>query len=270
MRAPIFIDSDNAMGSRSGDVDDALAIAALIRSDQPVVALASVFGNTSEARAHDNNVSLSRLCGFGGPLLRGATSAEQETTEAVAFLTAASRPLRIAALGPLTNVAGAIESARERLPIEEIVMVGSNSNSFGRWPPLWPYEFNLTKDRRATRICFETTIPMTVFPLNVASRFRFSRSLIAHLKSPLGDSLRQGADRWFRHLLWTRAMREFPIYDLLAALYMIDPAGVELEERRVSVTAAGFVDYRGDGRSIRVATGFDADLLWDRFVRLVS
>jgi inosine-uridine nucleoside N-ribohydrolase len=45
---PIFIDSDNALGSPCGDVDDAFAIAALLRSGVPVAALASASGNTSE------------------------------------------------------------------------------------------------------------------------------------------------------------------------------------------------------------------------------
>ncbi|HXI11894.1 MAG TPA: nucleoside hydrolase [Thermoanaerobaculia bacterium] len=268
MSSPVFIDSDNAMGSRSGDVDDAFAIAALLRSGQSIVALSSVFGNTAEALAHANNSSLARLLRFDGLLLRGAAAVSSLPTDASQFLAAAVVPLRIAALGPLTNIAAAITAGASRC-IEELVVIGSNSISRGRWPPVWPYEFNLTKDRHATKICFDSTIPMTVFPLNVASGFRFDRAHLHQMEGPLGDVLRQGTERWLRHLFWTRAMREFPIYDLLAALYMTDPEGVDFEERNVSISPSGFIDYRGGDRMIRVATRFSKELLWRRFLRLL-
>src|ERR1700712_2555052 len=67
----LLIDTDNAAGSPSGDVDDAFAIAALLRSGLPVAAVASVGGNTGEAAADRNNRALGEICGYPGPYLRG-------------------------------------------------------------------------------------------------------------------------------------------------------------------------------------------------------
>ncbi len=51
---PFWIDTDNALGSPHGDVDDAFALAALLTAGAPVAALSSVAGNTSEPRAFAN------------------------------------------------------------------------------------------------------------------------------------------------------------------------------------------------------------------------
>ncbi len=70
----ILVDTDNALGSPRGDVDDALAVAPLLAGGLPVAAVASVGGNTSEARADENNRRLGALCGYAGPYLRGAAA----------------------------------------------------------------------------------------------------------------------------------------------------------------------------------------------------
>ncbi len=63
------------MGSPSGDVDDAFAIAALVRSGIAIAAIASVAGNTPEPRAFENNRRLAEVLGWRGPLLRGGAEA---------------------------------------------------------------------------------------------------------------------------------------------------------------------------------------------------
>ncbi|HWN45144.1 MAG TPA: nucleoside hydrolase, partial [Thermoanaerobaculia bacterium] len=146
--AMLLIDSDNAMGSASGDVDDGLAVAALLKSGLPIAALTSVGGNTTQAQADRNNRTLGALCGYPGPYRLGA----------------GSEPLRFVALGPLTNVAAWLDQA------SEIILVGSNVSSPGRFPPWWPHEFNLTHDRPAARAVFSSTVPLTVVPLDVARK----------------------------------------------------------------------------------------------------
>jgi hypothetical protein len=96
-----LIDTDNAAGSPSGDVDDAFAIAALLRSGLPVAALTSVGGNTGEAQVDRNNRVLGELCSYSGPYLRGveAEDVPERIDRAAGLLTA--EPLRYVALGPL-------------------------------------------------------------------------------------------------------------------------------------------------------------------------
>jgi len=67
MAESLFIDSDNAMGSPSGDVDDGLALAALIRSGATIAAIAAVAGNTSAPLAYDNNRALCQLLDCDAP-----------------------------------------------------------------------------------------------------------------------------------------------------------------------------------------------------------
>jgi inosine-uridine nucleoside N-ribohydrolase len=79
----ILVDTDNALGSPRGDVDDALAVAPLLASGLPVAAVASVGGNTSEARADANNRRLGALCGYAYDLVAAACLFAPETVERV-------------------------------------------------------------------------------------------------------------------------------------------------------------------------------------------
>ncbi len=257
--APLFIDSDNAHGSRFGDVDDAFAIAALLRSGLRVVAIAATAGNTSEPRAHENNRALAGQTGYAGPLLRGS--------EAAGFLAAAG-PLRIAALGPLTNVAAALRAgATQHL---EVMVVGGNRASRGRWPPLWPHEFNLTKDRAAAVAVFESALPLTLFPLDVVRGLYATADDVRALGGDLGRYLALGARRWLARLRLLKATGRFPIWDLAAAIYAIDPHGFGFEERVGRMRPNTSIDWGQGSRRVQVCTALDRDLLWERFSRLIE
>jgi hypothetical protein len=139
----LLIDTDNAAGSPRGDVDDAFAIAALLRSGLPVAAFSSVAGNTSEALADRNNRTLGELCGYTGPHLRGVHAGDVPDRIDRAADLRAGGPLRFLALGPLTNLAAVLG----KIEIAEAILVGGNLTSRGRFPPWWPHELNLTQDR---------------------------------------------------------------------------------------------------------------------------
>lgn len=250
----LLIDTDNALGSPKGDVDDGLAIAALLKSGLPVAGVASVAGNTSEERADRNNRELGALCGYAGPYFRGAAAWPPG-------------PLRVLALGPLSNVAAAL--ARQQ-PVSEVVLVGGNSTSPGRFPPWWPHEFNLTKDRPATRAVFASDLPLTVVPLDVARRLGVGKPDLAQLRGPLGGLLRDQSRRWLRRSRLLRWSSTFPAFDLVAALYAIDPAGIEVEETRVRVHPNVWIEFGAGERRVKVVRGFDRDELWRRFVALVN
>ena len=258
VKAPVFIDSDNALGSPFGDVDDAFAIAALLRSGAPVAALASVGGNTSERRAYANNRTLAERAGYRGLLLRGS--------EVASFLTAAP-PLRIAALGPLTNIAAAIRAGA--LHHREIIIVGGNRSSRGRWPPLWPHEFNLTHDLAAARDVFNSAIPLTIFPLDVARRLIVPASDLRGLDGTLARYLARGARRWLIRLQVLKATGRFPIYDLAAALYAIDAEGFTFEETVATMRPNTSIAWNAGTRRVKVCTALDRDMLWQRFTRLI-
>jgi inosine-uridine nucleoside N-ribohydrolase len=248
----LFVDSDNALGSRFGDVDDAFAIAALLLAGAPVAAISAVAGNTSERRAFENNGALARLSGYGGPLLRG-----REVPE---FL-AAAPGIRVLALGPLTNVATALLAGARP---SEVVIVGGNATSRRRRP----HEFNLTKDRKATIDTFRSGVPLTVFPLDVARRLTATAADLAALPGPVGAYLARGSRRWFLRLRLLKATGVFPIYDLAAAMYALDAGVFTMEAAAADVRADGRLRFDRGTRRITVCRAFDGDRLWSTFVPL--
>jgi inosine-uridine nucleoside N-ribohydrolase len=262
---PILIDTDNAAGSPMGDVDDAFALAALLRSGLPVAAVASVGGNTSEARADANNRVLGELCGYGGPYLRGVEAGE--VPDRIDRVVWTGGPFRFLALGPLTNLAAVLD---HRPAISEAVLVGGNLSSRGRFPPWWPHEFNLTKDPEATRAVFASDLPLTVVPLDVARRLRIGPRELAALPGDLGEILRHHAARWVRRSLLIRGSFRFPVFDLAAAAYAIDPSLVTVEETRARLHPNLWLEFGQGGRAVRVVRTLDAEAIWRLFADLVS
>jgi inosine-uridine nucleoside N-ribohydrolase len=262
----LLIDTDNAAGSPSGDVDDAFAVAALLRSGLPVAAIASVAGNTSEAQADRNNRVLGDLCGYRGRHLRGVQAGDVPDRIDRAGDLWRDGPLRFLALGPLTNLAALLPV---RPAISEVILVSGNLTSRGRFPPWWPYEFNLTQDPAATRAVFASDLPLTVVPLDVARKLRTGPRELEALPGDLGVFLRRHAARWARRSLRVRGSRLFPVFDLAAAAYAIDPALVAVEETRAQVHRNLWVEF-GRGRPLQVVRALDPEAIWRLFAGIVS
>jgi inosine-uridine nucleoside N-ribohydrolase len=237
-----MVDADNAMGSPSGDVDDGFAIAAMVLGDPRVVALSSVRGNTSEALADANNRRIGRLCHYPGPFLRGSSRAD-ESSEASRFLTEPGPPLRFLAFGPLTNLAAAIiaDPVGTAKRVGEVVIVGSNASSAGRWPPLWPHEFNLTKDLRAARIVFESGLPLTFAPLDLLKRMVVSKADLEELRGRLGGYIRTESSRWFRRVRLLKLSSTFPVWDLVAAMYALGEPSIRTDVIRATMHGNGWI-----------------------------
>lgn len=272
----LLVDTDNALGSSAGDVDDGFAVAALLASGLPVAGLLSVAGNTSEAEAAANNRALGGLAGFRGRYLRGVAGAADDgerIDRAVEIWGGPGEPLRWIALGPLTNLAAVLAAAdRQNLPhrIGEVVLVGGNRASLGRWPPVWPMEFNLTKDRAATAAVFASSLPLTVVPLDQARRLRADRRRLAELSGPLGEHLRRGSRRWLVRNLRVKGRASLALFDLLAAAYVIAPEFVHLEETTARLAARTRVDFGKGGRPVRLVRGFDDGAIWECCRRLIN
>jgi inosine-uridine nucleoside N-ribohydrolase len=258
----LLIDSDNAAGSPRGDVDDAFALAALWRSGLPVAAVSSVAGNTSEERADRNNRVLGGLCGYAGPYLRGVQAGDvPDRIDRVDLWTGG--PVRFLALGPLTNLAALLDR-----PISEAVLVGGNLTSKGRFPPWWPHEFNLTKDREATRAVFASELPLTIVPLDVARRLRAGPREMKRLEGPLGDFLRRHSARWSRRSLLRRGSLRFPVFDLVAGVYAIEPSLFAVEEVRTRLHRNLWTEFGTGDRRVRVIREFDPRTVWDILLKL--
>ncbi len=266
-----MVDADNAMGSPSGDVDDGFAIAAMLLGDPRVVALSSVGGNTTEAQADRNNRQIARLCQNRGPCLRGSSSAN-DPGEASRFLTERGEPLRFLAFGPLTNLAAAIlaDPVRTAERVGEVVIVGSNASSAGRWPPLWPHEFNLTKDLRAARIVFESELSLTIAPLDLLKKMVVSKVDLEQLHGILGDHIRAASRRWFLRARLLKFSSTFPVWDLVAAMYALGEPSIVTEPVRAKMRPNGWIGYGEGQRLVTLIRGFDRDAIWSRFVTIIN
>ncbi len=254
---PLYVDSDNAIAAPRGDVDDAFALAAVLASGVPVAAIGSVAGNTTEPLALAGNRKTADACGYAGSILGRA--------EAAGFLAARTSPLRVLALGPLTNLAAALASAPGCASYwTEVVLVGGNRSSLGRWPPFWPFEFNLTKDRAAARSVFACGAPLAVVPLDVAKRLRVGADELDALGGAVGRFLRSGSQRWLKRARRMKLKRTFPVWDLVAAMYVAEPRLFEVCEASASLRGSGRVAW-GDGRPVRIVSGFDPAAVWGAF-----
>ena len=172
------------------------------------------------------------------------------------------------ALGPLTNIAAALGGAPAPSPARwsEITIVGADSATRGRWPPVWPREFNLVLDEPATRAVFDCAVPITIFPLNVA------RELYAYREDVdmLPEYFRQHTRRWFRYLRYVRMTNRFPIWDLAAAMYAIEPDAYAMRPTTARMRRNTFIEFGRGGREVMVCRSFDRERVWRRFVELAG
>jgi inosine-uridine nucleoside N-ribohydrolase len=253
----LIVEADNALGSAHGDVDDGFALAALLGASERELVVVSTFGNTNEAAADRNNRALAALSGRTVTHLRGCAHAGEDHAEAVDFLCRAGAGAVLLALGPLTTLAAALRR-QLGLALARVVVVGGDLTSRGRWPPLWPHEFNLCKDRAAASAVFASRLPLTIVPLDVGRRLLLPPAFLARLQGDVGAHLRVHADRRLqrnRRWLGLDALRS---YDVLAAATQFAPEALRCEVRRVRLHHRGFLE-QGKGRDADVVVDFDAD-----------
>ena len=257
---PVWIDTDIALGAGRGDVDDAFAIAALLASPQiRIVGLSTVFGNTTSARAETCARALLVVAGRQLEVVAGAERAGQRTHAAEAMAGLASGT-RLLALGPLTNVAAALAIDPGLADRVELSVVGGNPTSLGRWPPLWPFEFNLSKDPAAARAVFAAQQKLRLFPLDACRRLRIGPAGLRRLRSasPLGRYLVRGSLRWLAYAPLRYRSWRFPLWDVVPALDAAGRLDASSKSWRLSLTGRGLL-VSDDAAPVReVIRRFDA------------
>lgn len=182
------------------------------------------------------------------------------------------RQLTLIALGPLTNVAAAIElDPAVMAGIGEIVVMGGSADGRGNMTP--HAEFNFYFDPLAARNVLRAGLPVTLVGLNVTerallSRERFERRLAAMPSTPLRGFLARVASPFFDFCKKTRGVEACAMHDPLAVAVAIDPGLVRTESVVCDVVAEPgltrgmtIVDRtgrHGAATPIRVATEVDA------------
>ena len=171
----------------------------------------------------------------------------------------APRPVILVALGPLTNVAEALQDEPDLLDeVEMIYLMGgavdAGGNVFFGNPAA---EFNIWADPTAAAAVFATDVPITLVPLDATNHLPVTpylyEAVAAHQDaSPVASFVADYLDA-------TPLFGGMYHWDELAAVAAIDDSVVTTEERMLSVTT-GSPDQAGatvddpNGRAVRVAT----------------
>jgi purine nucleosidase len=292
-------------------IDDALALALALRSPElDVRGITVVHGNVPVDRGTRNAFRILDLldrrdvpvaAGAAVPLLRELRTAEivhgadgladlvttevdvaPEAVAGPAFIVraveAASNPLTVITLGPLTNVAIALAFAPQIAEgIERVVSMGGAVRVEGNATPA--AEFNILADPEAAAIVLRSGVEITLVPLDATMKVIFPGEWSERLRGS-DDEVERFAGELGSHV--TKVYRQyygidgFALHDPLAVGVAVDPTLVEGRDLWVTVdTGQGitagktFADFWhipepwGEPNA-RVALDADAD----RFLRL--
>ena len=236
---PLWIDTDVALGARSGDVDDGFALAALFGAARNrsvrILGVSTVFGNTGPRESARCTRAIAAASGVDIEPIAGASRKGEASAAAdgIAGMPAGSELL---CLGPLTNVAQACANDEGLLERTTLRVVGGNLSSRGFLPPLWPYEFNLARDRgAAVRVLARPWRRLVLYPLDVVRRLTAEAGLLSELShaSPAGRLLAEGSRRWLARARRLRFSSSFPLWDVVAALDVLGRLDGTVERRHL-------------------------------------
>jgi inosine-uridine nucleoside N-ribohydrolase len=248
---PILLDTD--IGT---DIDDALALALILRSPElDLLGVTTVSGNT-QARAR---LAAKMLWDAGRPAVLVAAgepgkpqpieqcrwaddflSPALTTQPAVEFLRdqIERRPgeITLVPIGPLTNIGKLLRDYPEvGKRIKRIVMMGG-SVALGYAPNSPPTaEYNIAQDPAAARVVFSSGVPILMVPLDATAMLALDAEarhrVFTHL-TPLTDDLT------LLYHLWDRPT---PIlFDPMAVAMLIDPSLCETKPLAIEVDEKGF------------------------------
>jgi inosine-uridine nucleoside N-ribohydrolase len=231
----LWIDTDAACGHGARtDPDDCLAIALLAReAGDRIAGISTVAGNAPLAVVERTTRTLAALLSAEfGRTLRVHTGAEA--------LTAALEegPLTLVALGPLTNLAAALDARPElRARVTRVIAVmgrrpghvfhpaeGSGRGMLLGHGPIFR-DFNFVMDVPAAMRIVALGIPLTLVPYDAARRIEISAADLDRLAEAGGAAawVATRSREWLGY--WRRDIgrQGFSPFDLLAAAYVLEP-----------------------------------------------
>ena len=282
--------------------DDALALIIALNSiDLDLIGVTTVGGNARLSHTTGNALSLLTFLGAQDvPVATGASnplygsftyayhfhgtnglglqlpnpSTKTVQTKAADFLVEAVKdvaaPIKIIALGPLTNIAMAMEAEPHLIDsIEEIVVMGGAVDCQGN---ITEYaEFNIYNDPWAANIVFNSGVPVTLVGLDVTMKVALTDWDLLFTSDGKGQRLaRQVLGNWSTMHPGT----VYHMHDPLAVLAAIDHSPFSYRTGKVSVVTTG--EERGrtialwETGPIRVAMDVDAQFALNTISSLLN
>jgi len=252
MARPIIIDTDPG-------VDDAMAILmALASPELDVLALTTVFGNAATDRTTRNALAILETVDRADiPVAAGATdpiavpfkgavpfvhgenglggtrpiAPTNEITEASAaetlYTLAAERPgeVTLLALGPLTNLAVALETHPDLVElVDEVVVMGGNALAPGNATPV--AEANINNDPEAADLVFGAGWPITMVGLDVTHQVNLPGAVIDTITSAPNPGARLLAEAIPLYRAFFEATNDIDgiyVHDPSTVAYLLEP-----------------------------------------------
>lgn len=306
-KRPIIIDTDPGQ-------DDAVAILlALASPELDVLGITAVAGNVplpltqKNARivcelAHRSDIRV--FAGCDAPLARKLTTAEHvhgktgldgpalpdpemplQDQHAVDFIidtVRATDGVTLCPLGPLTNIATALQRAPDIAPrIHEIVLMGGAYFAVGNITPT--AEFNIYVDPEAADIVFKSGIPIVVMPLDVTHKALTTQARVDAFRdmgTPVGEAVAAWTDFFNRFDMEKYTSPGAPLHDPCVIAYLLEPelfkgrhVNVEVEtssELTLGMTVADWWRVTNRAPNATFMGDVDADGFFDLLVRRIA
>ena len=282
--------------------DDAIALI-LAHRHAEVVGITSVSGNAPLTRTTANALMVTALLDVDTPVVSGAAEplvgepihaavvhgesglggvdriAHERTIagdDAVGYLLDVAEPdTAVAAVGPLTNLAHAIERDPTWATRIAGISIMGGSTDVGNVTRV--AEFNIFADPEAAAIVFESGAEITMCGLNLTHQFQTSDTLAERLRdaaTPKATFAAQIFDNLHERMENLIGRRASAMHDPCAVLAITHPHLLQTEPRAVAVELAGTltrgmtvvdqrVSRRRDQANANVAYGIDAERAWD-------
>lgn len=146
--------------------------------------------------------------------------------------------LIIIALGPLTNIARAVQLAPEIMRrVGRLVIMGGAIAVPGNVTPT--AEFNIFVDPHAADLVLSSGMPITLIPLDVTRQVRLTGAFFRQAVRGPGTALAQAVRHMTRHLLEGPQAQGMAMHDPLAVAVALDPALVQTTRLPVVVETRG-------------------------------
>lgn len=284
-RRSVLIDTDISAGLPGAEIDDAAAVIALIRDPGvEVIHITTVYGNatvdTTTASAIDLvqrlNADIEVTSGAEAPLDARPFTPPWEPTESLVSGTpiaaAANEIIRqtkikpgltIVALGPLTNLALAVQREPGIVNnIEHLYAMGGNRPPTG--------EFNFDADPLATARVLNAEWPMTLFGLDVTNQQTFTPRWFHDLpRDPALDLLRESAPAWIEQVRqngWHDG--GCALHDAVPATFVTDPNIATT--RRPNANQLAELGIAASATNLRIATVLNCPHFLRRLTTLLT
>lgn len=266
-------------------VDDAFALAYAAKT-QTILGITTVFGNVPVGQAVKNAKLFAQQIGLDAPVFRGCSRPlglaqisnsakvhgsdglgdvlsnpfDDQADNAVSFIidTIKSQPgeVTLVAIGPLTNIAMAINLAPEIIPlVKEVVIMGGAFGTHGHAGNVSPQsEFNIWKDPHAADQVLSSALPVVVLPLDVTHEVLISGEEIRQLNVPILTQISQG---YLKYSLEREGFEGMALHDTLTISWLNHPEFYTTVKSPVRVVTEGIALGQTLRRLTHLASRYD-------------